>query len=85
MHQVSRSTLLFSQDKDGNLSPGLSYTLKRLVRGLGSPKSEILQAYFTALTCLLTSLPDITCEDVKQCVDKELSAGSSSTTSVSEV
>ncbi|XP_034231302.1 myb-binding protein 1A [Thrips palmi] len=51
----------------------LTYSLKRLVRGVGSKNKVVQKGYFTALVAILESFPVITCETYAAIVEKEFS------------
>lgn len=66
-----------------NIPKDLSYTLKRLVRGLGATKQLIQKGYFTALVSILDAFPSITPDIFIDNVDKELGCSKNASKSVS--
>lgn len=60
-------TVIFLKDsflclQSGNVPKDVSYTLKRLVRGLGVKSPVAQKGHFTALVCVLESISVIPCE-----------------------
>lgn len=68
--------MMFQVD-DNNIPKEITYTLKRLIQGLGSSRVPIRKSYFATLVLLLSNsnfyFGPITLEYFKEIVDQQLS------------
>lgn len=64
------------QVDENNISKEVTYVLKRLIQGLGSPRAYIRKNYFATLTLLLSNSNFCSCplalQYFKEIVDKQL-------------
>lgn len=71
--------------QSGELPKSVTYSLKRLVRGLGSSTQAMQKGSFTALVAILESFPVITGEAYSEIVENEFRSSDNDTKGVSDV